>query len=205
MVWTQVTPYLALVYNKRFVPDDDSDTLDALPVIIALNALWLTSGALLAALANRDNLITFFSTVSATEYTVTQFRDSLDDEQKFDAVFGNHLHLTKPIISEVKAWIADRWQSWETELPLWFTADAIALIPSSYLPKRALEDLLIEGGGKRIGKVGVAQRDSLMMNRQSGSSGSNSGTASRGHSSEYGGNQHNLHSIPGDSKTEPVY
>ena len=177
MVWTQIMPYLALEYHRRFsrITDDDSGDLDVLPVIIMLNAVWFTSGALLAALSNHENLKSFFSTETATQYTVSQFRGSNDDEQKFDTVFGNNLYLTKPIESEVKGWIAERYSKWEEELPAWFTAEAIALIPSSYLPTRALEDLMIEGGGKRIGKAEVAQRDSLVPSRHSATTGSTSG------------------------------
>ena len=82
------------------------------------------------------------------EYAVDTFHEAETDEIKFD-VFGYHRSFYASIKEELKTWLKDEWENWESEKPDWFNARAIGLVPEDMLPAVALQKMNDQGGRKK--------------------------------------------------------
>ena len=90
---------------------------------------------------------TFFSPLTAAQYTVKTFRESAEDFQKFEILFDNNPSYSKSIKGEIKAWVTaniDEWMAERRSLE-WFKQENI---PPEYLPE-VLNDLQVNNHHQR--------------------------------------------------------
>jgi hypothetical protein len=177
MLWSQAVPHVAKdIYYSRFDAElfnitladgtivEGSNMLDeekASSVLSLLTTVWACALLTLIYNMDRDLLPSFFTSMTGHEYTVSLFRASDSDEAKFGAIFGNHDSHALSIRGDVKKWVLENYEGWETTKPTWFNDANIAKIPSDMIPIRNLEALLEAGGGER------AKRNSFLMPRVS--------------------------------------
>jgi len=89
---------------------------------------------------NPDYLWTFFDTRAGKQYAVDNFHEAESEAMMFE-VFGHHASYYESINEELMKWLNDNWSKWEESSPEWFTAEAIALVPSDMLPVSVLESM----------------------------------------------------------------
>ncbi len=136
-----------------------------------LTIMWAASAMSLAASIKRKYLQTFFSTETASQYTIRLFRESKADEARFRSAFGNNSSYTESIKAEIKQWLDEKYPIWQLERPPWFTDVKIALIPTDMLPKEVLRQLITKGGGARrrstiSEKLGGGERSRITASRR---------------------------------------
>ena len=102
---------------------------------------WLLSNMAFFCSIDTSNVNTFFSVMTASQYTCERFRRSVGDAGKFEAVFWNRESYTKPIHGEVKIWVAQNIDRWKKEKPEWFKIDKI---PDEMMPSKVDEGVLAE-------------------------------------------------------------
>ena len=191
-MWAQIFPYLAQVYYLRYIHEDNgqeemsstNSTSSSLGSnnAVAVNAstkfsslelrnaqiictlVWFSSALAVAFLIKPKYLKTFASTMTGSQYSIATFRNSSSDFIKFDALFSNHRSYWEPIKEEVKVWVAERYPVWQVEKPVWFDDAAVSQIPSDVLPKEALKDLILKGGGERGRRASVKDALSRLEN-----------------------------------------
>ena len=79
-----------------------------------------------------EYVATFYDTRTASQYTADDFRNSREDEHKFNVLTKN-VKLWSGIRAEVEAWLAESLPVWEEERPPWLTEQKMSLIPKGAL------------------------------------------------------------------------
>jgi len=102
-----------------------------------------------------SNLVTFFGTKTAPQYTCELFLTSEEDSDKFRAAFKKRGSYTKSIDDKIKEWVAANLSRWQAEQPKWFV---IEKIPDSFLPEVALE---AEGGARHRRRNSMSLREAV--------------------------------------------
>ena len=155
MIWSQAFPYVAMQVYSRQGDNDSSSSSSRLSenelrsALIALTLVWAACVALVALSIKRKYWRSFVSSETGSNYAIRTFREATTDESRLNAAFSNHRSFIAPIEAEVKQWLSDRYTTWQVERPAWFTEAAIASIPNDMLPKEALWELIVKGGGTR--------------------------------------------------------
>ena len=138
MVWAQVFPFVAL----QFYEGEEKARNALKTVLVGCFSLWLVL-----------NIITFFGTKTAPQYTCELFETSKEDSQRFDAVFSNRIAYTKSIHDDVRDWVARNIDRWKENKPDWFK---IEMIPDAFLLSDVFEE---EGGARRRRRSSVSIRE----------------------------------------------
>ena len=121
VLWAQVFPIVAL----QLYEGDEKIKRSATIFFIGSFMVWIVLAMNLCCIINLSLLNTFYSTQTASQFVIKRFTESGDDQIKFDAIFSNRLSFTKPIYSEVKAWVADNIDRWKLDKPEWFKINEI--------------------------------------------------------------------------------
>ena len=78
---------------------------------------------------------------------IATYENSDDDPfQKMNAIFTNHISMSRRIKTDVIEYMAENWAEWERTKPSWFTHGFISKMPDEFIPQQNLEEL---GGGRR--------------------------------------------------------
>ena len=100
-----------------------------------------------------DNANTFnsfgsfvFALGAAWQMVIATYENSDDPFQKMNAIFTNHISMSRRIKPDVIKYMAENWAEWERTKPSWFTPGFISKIPDEFIPQQNLEAL---GGARR--------------------------------------------------------
>jgi len=149
MVWAQAFPFMAL----QFVEEGDTIAKGTITLIlVGCFSLWLMLNLAFFCTIDLSYLGTFFGTKTAPQYTCEYFTTSIEDFQRWDAVFENRIEYTQTIHDEVRTWVADNVARWKVESPSFFK---IEMIPDKLLPDSVVE---AEGGARRR-RINVSIRE----------------------------------------------
>jgi len=114
MLWAQIFPFVAL---QLYTGDDTAITI----FLVCSFALWMAMNVAFFCTIDLDYIQTFFSTKTATQYTVDLIEDpGANDMMKFDAAFTVRVQFIDPIREDVKDWVANNIAQWEDEKPDWY-------------------------------------------------------------------------------------
>ena len=72
---------------------------------------------------------------------IATYENSDDPFQKMNAIFTNHISMSRRIKTDIIEYMAENWAEWERTEPSWFTTGFISKIPDEFIPKRALRAL----------------------------------------------------------------
>jgi len=137
MVWAQIMPFLALNWYSKENKED-------LRLLLVVNFTgWVVLNGFFFLSIEKSFVKTFFTTMTAPEYTVQLFLTSEDDASKFDAAFDNRASYIKKCEGEVKEWVRVNIERWRFENADWFKIDKI---PDAMLPAEVVAE---EGGASR--------------------------------------------------------
>ena len=137
MVWAQIMPFVALNWYSKENKED-------LRLLLGVNfTIWLVLNGFFFLSIEKSFVKTFFTTMTAPEYTVQLFLTSEDDASKFDAAFDNRASYIKKCEGEVKEWVRVNIERWRFENADWFKIDKI---PDAMLPAEVVQE---EGGTRR--------------------------------------------------------
>ena len=154
-------PFLAL----RWYEGENKEDLRLLLVVnftgwVVLNGFFFLS-------IEKSFVKTFFTTMTAPEYTVQLFLTSEDDASKFDAAFDNRASYIGGCKEEVKEWVRVNIERWRFENADWFKIDKI---PDAMLPAEVVQE---EGGTRRrrssvhsVRKILVGSRKIIIIKQQ---------------------------------------
>ena len=82
--------------------------------------------------------VTFFSTITAKNFRIKAFRESLTDQNKMN-ILKLHPSYYRSIRGEVEQWVRDNYETWNEEKPTWFTERVKQRIPKDMLPESEIE------------------------------------------------------------------
>ena len=154
MIWAQIMPFVAL----SFYEGGNKEQLQTL--LLGSFGLWLVLNGLFFCSIERSFLGTFFSSITAPQFTVELFRNSDVDFAKFDAAFTNRRSYINGCEDEIKTWVAQNIDRWRVENEAWFD---VRLIGDEFLPIEVFE---VEGGAKRRrSSTAVSEKYLALMNR----------------------------------------
>jgi hypothetical protein len=111
-----------------------------------ITAVWLVSFVSLVVICDPDYRHTFYSTMTARQFTIMVFKEAKTDEKKAQ-IFKRQFHVWRSIEGEVRTWVHGNIDRWEREKPEWYTKKLVQRIPEEVLTKDELE-MLISGGQK---------------------------------------------------------
>ena len=110
--------------------------------------LWLTSFVAFFLTIDGKYYPTFTSMQSGKQYVVDTFRIATTDERKV-LIFKRHPDYYDSIQDEVKGWVLQNWDAWQTDKPAWFTEKVVRTIPDSFIPADDLKEIDQAGGRER--------------------------------------------------------
>lgn len=159
MIWAQIFPVVAFQFYDA---DGDETMAEKMKLfLIGCCVLWLLLNIAFFGTIDLKFIATFFSSITAPEYTVKLFKEGKTDAMKFDAAFTNRISFTAPIHGDIKIWVKDNIDRWKLEQKEWFK---IELIPDTFLP---LEVFKAEGGHSRRRRSSVSFREIVGLQSQS--------------------------------------
>mmetsp|Transcript_14619 Transcript_14619/g.29983 ORF Transcript_14619/g.29983 Transcript_14619/m.29983 type:complete len:1930 (-) Transcript_14619:32-5821(-) len=77
---------------------------------------------------------TFFSTMTAPDYAVKNFKIAESDEARAHFSILRSKHHWQSIEEEVRIWVETNWEIWEESKPKWFDETTRAMVPVAYIP-----------------------------------------------------------------------
>jgi len=95
---------------------------------------------------------------------IATYENSDDPFQKMNAIFTNHISMSRRIKTDIIEYMAENWAEWERTKPSWFTPGFISKIPDEFIPQANLEEL----GGARRRRSSVNSVRELLMNNLGG-------------------------------------
>jgi hypothetical protein len=101
----------------------------------ALAAVWAGALGGFVLAAGADNVHTFVSCETASQYTVRLFRERAGNDEHRAEIFTRNEALWYAIRPEVQAWVEANYTRWKSDLPGWFNKEVIARIPDDVLPQ----------------------------------------------------------------------
>jgi len=102
MVWAQAFPLVAL----QFFEESDTNTNDAITLfLIGSFSSWLLLNIAFFCTIDLSYVSSFFSTLTAPQYTVELYNTATDESAKYRAAFKNRSSFTKDIHEEVRQWV----------------------------------------------------------------------------------------------------
>jgi len=143
----QVLPFVAFEIYKN--NDDVENKLDLEELETALRALvgtWAINVLLFFMLIKRKYRKTFWDPQTAWQMVIATYENSDDAYLKMNAIFTNHISMSRRIKTDVIEYMAENWAEWERTKPSWFTPGFISKIPDEFIPQQNLEEL---GGARR--------------------------------------------------------
>jgi len=138
----QVLPFVAFEIYKR--SDDVENKLDLEELETALRALlgaWAINMLLFVMLIKQKYRKTFWDPQTGWQMVIATFENSNDAYLKLNAIFTNHISMSRRIKGNVIEYMAENWAEWERAKPSWFTTGFISKIPDEFIPRRALRAL----------------------------------------------------------------
>ena len=100
--------------------------------------------------------VTFFSTITAKNFRIKAFRESISDQNKM-IILKLHPSYYKSIRGEVEQWVRENYETWNEERPDWFTERVNASIPIDMIPDNEVEQTPVssigEGDEKNSSKI----------------------------------------------------
>jgi len=143
----QVLPFVAFrIYKKS---DDVENKLDLEELETALNILagtWAINVLLFFMLIKQKYRKTFWDPQTGWQMVIATYENTDDPFQKMNAIFTNHISMSRRIKTDVIEYMAENWAEWERTKPSWFTTGFISKIPDEFIPQQNLEAL---GGARR--------------------------------------------------------
>merc|ERR1712194_282056 len=94
------------------------------------------------------------------QQTINAHRNATSDYLKMEPIFNTHLSTSMSIKNEVKEWMNEKWNEWETEKPEWFTNELIKSIPDDYIPGdavRRMDDAAANGKRERRRSISITE------------------------------------------------
>jgi len=137
VLWSQILPFVAL----KFYEGEDKELITV--YLVTSLALWVMMSIAFFCTIDLNFIVTFFDTRTGPLYTCEMFLNSEEDFIKYDAVFTNRLKYTTAVHGEVKDWVKENVERWQTDKLEWFQ---IELVDNEFLPQNVLE---AEGGTLR--------------------------------------------------------
>ena len=137
MIWAQIMPFVAL----SFYEGGNKEQLQTL--LLVSFVIWLVLNGLFFWTIERSFVSSFFTSLTAPQYTVELFRNSDDDFSKFRAAFTNRRSYINGAEDDVRAWVGENIDRWRVENELWFEVE---LIGDEFLPVDVFE---VIGGANR--------------------------------------------------------
>ena len=142
----QVLPFVAFEFYKRSGVENEFDLEELETALRALAGTWAISVLLFFMLIKRKFCKTFWDPQTGWQCVIATFENSDDPFQKMNAIFTNHISMSRRIKTEVIEYMAENWAVWERTKPSWFTLGFISMIPDEFIPQANMEEL---GGAKR--------------------------------------------------------
>jgi hypothetical protein len=139
----------AAVYLKHTEGEDVALSAETLyGTLGSLLMIWVLSLAVFICFMDRSYLHTFYGTTTGPQFCEVRFRNAKTDESKL-SILKYHSSYYEAFDDELKAFVAEHWESWMANQPEWFTENVIATVPDEYLKDDEIERLKKLGGGKR--------------------------------------------------------
>ena len=142
---SQITPTLASSIQES------PSALPLVELVIALFLISMISFVVFFRLINPEYIKTFYDSRTAKRFITDRFKIAATDVEIFET-FQNHPSLYSSIDVELAERLETNWDKLEEEQPVWFTAAAIASVPSRLLPARVIESM----GGLSGRKASIA-------------------------------------------------
>ena len=142
LVIGQVTSFVAVyLYSKKLAAEKQSEHYDAM---FERGGLWILVGALeatfivffgvfLASMKTKYRA-TFFSSMTAIQFAHKNFREATTDQVKIDILTNCHPAYYAGIREELQQWLNEKFETWESEKPEWYTARVKKNIPVDMIP-----------------------------------------------------------------------
>ena len=111
-------------------------------------ALWVVSFVAFFLTIDAKYYPTFTSVQSGRQHVADTFRNATTDEEKV-LIFKRHPDYYERIQEEVKGWVHENWDTWQTDKPTWFTEKVVRMIPDSFIPAQDLKEIEQAGGRER--------------------------------------------------------
>ncbi len=150
IIWTQISCLLFLAYLR------DADSVpfhqEILYFSAATTAATLSSYALVVAYSKPSLRGSFFSPMTGSQLAEKIYETATSDAVIASQCFGLHPDLITPALkSELKLWIWNGWETWNTTLPPWFTDVWRRNVPLDMLPMTLDAEHLKEDRSRRSG------------------------------------------------------
>ena len=148
LVLGQLTSFAAVyLYSRSAAASEKSATSpnDLWALVGVLEGTFVVFFAIFVAMMAPKFRVSFFSTVTASQFCIRKYQNATLDQQKIN-VFGDHPSYHESINDEVKQWVRKNLAAWEAEAPEWFTERVLASIPKDMIPERESEEEEKEDG-----------------------------------------------------------
>jgi len=158
----QVLPFVAFEIYKR--SGGVENKLDLEELNTALNILagtWAINVLLIFILIKRKYRKTFWDPQTGWQMVIATFENTDDAYLKMNAIFTNHISMSRRIKNDVIEYMAENWAEWERTKPSWFTPGFVSKIPDEFIPQQNLEAL---GGARRRRSSVISVRELVMNN-----------------------------------------
>ena len=141
LVLGQATSFIALYfYSNQNTEDGDGakSSYDLWALLGATEAGFVFFFVLFLGAMAAKYRVTFFSTITAKEFRIKAFRESISDQNKMN-ILKLHPSYYKSIRDEVEMWVRDNYETWNEEQPEWFTERVKRSIPKDMIPESEVE------------------------------------------------------------------
>ena len=145
-------------------------SLAVMTILQVAFSLWLASLIGFFASIDKNYLHTFVDIASGKQHVAREFRNATSDFEKLQ-IFGFHKSYwaSTSLQKEIKEFMDENYEVFETEKPEWWTELLISTIPDDYIPKEDLKVLEKKGvGGKRKKSVVLLGGHRIMDNEERG-------------------------------------
>ena len=109
-------------------------------LLVALEVMFGLFFTIFVLSINKKYIATFFSTMTAKEFSIQSFRSDASSDQTKIQILDLHPSYYASIRGEVKAWVEENYNGWVEENPDWFTERVRASIPRDMIPKDEKEE-----------------------------------------------------------------
>ena len=129
-------------------------------VVIGLIILSALNFIAFVGMINKKYINTFFSFQTGQQFVVAYYQEGLSDDIKFKC-FSHHRYFYEPIEGDLRLWLNENWDRWIEDRPAWFSAAAMARVPSDMLPPKYVASLGGLNKAKNSIKMSVVAEDKL--------------------------------------------
>ena len=135
-----LNPVFCFIAAYLYMHDAAAEENSSLPpsviwgVLVGFECIFIISFSIFMRTIEAKYVKTFFSTQTGPQFCVAHFKETIDEEFKFE-VFDNRPSYYAPIKEEIRVWLNENWERWHSEeRPDCFTDKVEAMIPTDYKP-----------------------------------------------------------------------